>query len=63
MKKSVLLREAKKELSWVNPMGLCQAVSLAKHSFFTHRGGRNEHVINAANEREELITHRLHPFA
>jgi len=62
-KTSMLLHVAKKELSWVNPMGLCHAISVAKHSFFTHMGERNEHVVNAANELEELITHRLHPFA
>ena len=52
MKKSVLLREAKKELSWLNPMGLCQAIGVTAHG-----------ATLTANELEELITHRLHPFA
>ena len=57
MKKSELLRVAKKELSWVNPMGLCQAIGVTAHKLACVG------AILTANELEVLIEHRIQPFA
>jgi len=56
-KPSMLLHAAKHELSWLNPMGLCQAIGIAAHKMGCIG------AVLAANEFEAEIEERLYPFA